>query len=80
MSEITERIMRGKYVSKQECFDNSEEIQRVFDAYGPAMDSFEPHERLMEKCTCSFDLNWNDRVVRQPAEGCPVHAEEDSEA
>lgn len=74
MSEITGRLMRGGYISKQECFDHAEEIERCMDAYGPAMRAMEEHDRLMQKCICDADVDG-----RIPVAGCPIHAAEDAE-
>lgn len=80
MSAISERIMRGGYVSKVECFEHAEEIGRVMDCYGVAMDAMEAHDRVMESCICDWDANWEGTgYVRTPNAGCPVHAEEDQD-
>lgn len=81
MSDISNRIMRGQYVSKAECFDHAEEIERTMDAYGPAMAAMEAHECLMRDCRCSWDIDWEGRGVNTPpAGGCPVHPVESEDA
>ena len=39
MSHISERLMRGDYISKAECMEHSEEITRTFDCYSRAMEA-----------------------------------------
>jgi len=83
MSQITDRLMRGECISKQECFDHSGEIERTMGCYGDAMRAMEEHERKMRDCTCEYDGDARDdgtpMVYRIPTAGCPVHAEEDEE-
>lgn len=83
MSEISERLMRGGCISKSECFEHADEIERVMAAYPKAMAAMEDHERLMAKCICEYDGDARDDgtpyVYRIPKAGCPVHAEEDAE-
>lgn len=83
MSDITERAMRGDYISKQECLEHAEELDRLQSCYGAAMDAMEEHERKMQKCICEYDGDARDDgtpyTYRIPVAGCPVHAEEDSE-
>lgn len=83
MSRISDRIMRGDYVSKEECMEHWEEIHRTLDAYPRAMTAMAEHERKMASCTCEYDGDARDDgtpyVYRVPKDGCPVHAEEDAE-
>ena len=83
MSEVTNRIMRGQYVSKAECFEHAEEIERAFDAYPKAMRAMEEHDRLMQACTCEWGGDARDDgtpyTYRIPVIGCPVHSEEDGD-
>ncbi len=77
---ISDKIMRGEYVSKAECFEHAEEVERTMAAYGPAMAAFEAYERKMRFCCCDYDIGWNGNGVRIPNPTCPVdHEEEDSD-
>lgn len=83
MSEISDRIIRGQYVSKAECFANAEEIERTLDAYPRAMAAMEAEERMMQDCICTIEGGHGadgSGVVRTPKAGCIVHAEEDQDA
>lgn len=77
MSDLADRIMRGEYVSRAECFEHAEEIERVMDAYPKAMAAMEEHERLMRDCTCGWDIDDEGRAVRTLLGGCKVHEEEE---
>jgi len=83
MSEISERIIRGHYVSKAECFEHAEEVERTMGCYGAAMQAMEEEHRRLQDCTCDWDGDARDDgtpiIYRIPAVGCPVHAEEDAE-
>ncbi len=79
MSVLSQRIMRGEYVSKAECFDHAEEVDRTMAAYAPAMAAFDEWTRRMEVCTCDYDIDWHDRSVRMPNPACPVEHEEDGD-
>ena len=44
---------------------------------GAVLDAMRAHERLMDNCTCAWDIDWEGRGVSQPpAGGCPNHLEE----
>lgn len=82
MSILTERLMRGEYISKAECFEHDEEITRTMDAYPRAMAAMEEHDRMMAACACEYDGGYGDdgsQGRRFPNQNCPVHAQEDSE-
>lgn len=83
MSDISERTMRGQYVSKAECFEHADEVERTMDAYPKAMAAMAEHERKMQACTCDYDGDARDDGTpfgyRIPKDVCPVHAEEDAE-
>ncbi len=83
MSEISDRIMRGQYVSKAECFEHAEEIERTMDAYPRAMAAMAEHERQMQSCECEYDGDARDDgtpiTYRIPNPLCPVHAQDDAE-
>lgn len=81
MSRISDMLMRGDYISKSECMDHADEIERAMSVYPKAMVAQGAHEVLMEKCTCEYDGDARDDgssyCYRIPKPGCPVHAEED---
>jgi len=52
MSHISERLMRGDYIGKAECFLHSEEIQRTMAAYPPAMAAMERAQALPPCVRC----------------------------
>ncbi len=79
MSLLSERIMRGEYVSKAECFEHAEDVERTMAAYGPAMAAMEDHERKMRACTCAWDIDWNGNGVRTANPSCPVDHEEEGD-
>ncbi len=82
MSILSEKIMRGEYVSKAECFEHAEEVERTMAAYGPAMAAMEAREELMRSCECEYDGGYGDdgsQVRRFPNPLCPVHAQDDAE-
>lgn len=82
MSEITERMMRGRYVSKQECMDHAGELERLFDAYPRAMAAMEQHEHEIKNCACEYDGGYGEdgsQVRRFPVRGCVVHSIDDIE-
>lgn len=80
MSQILERLARGDYISKRECFEHADEIARALDAYPRAMAAMEAHEALMAECVCDWDGDTEDGVTRcfntPPAGGCPAHPED----
>lgn len=82
MSQVSDRLMRGEYISKAECFEHAEEITRTMDAYPRAMAAMEEHERKMAICECEYDGGYGDdgtQVRRFPNPICPVHAQDDHE-
>jgi hypothetical protein len=83
MSDISERIMRGAYVSKSECFEHAEEIERTMSVYQKAMRAMAEHDENMQHCECEYDGDARDDgtpyVYRIPNPICPVHAQEDAE-
>ena len=77
MSEITDRLMRGDYISKAEWFEHADELNRTLGVYGAAMDAADRHEREMRRCTCAWDINdAGSGVNTPPLTGCPIHPEE----
>jgi len=60
MSEISERIMRGGYVSKGECFEHAEEIERTYNCYGAAMDAMEAAHKLPPCTRCEGEHGYAD--------------------
>jgi hypothetical protein len=77
MSEITERLMRGEYISKAECLEHADELDRAFSVYGSAMAAYDRHRALMDKCVCAWDIDDEGRGVNTPPPtGCPSHPEE----
>lgn len=85
MSNITDRLMRGEYISKAECMDpeNAERLDRAFQVYGAAMAAYDEHEARMSRCICDWDGDVDSdgtvRGYRSPVVGCPTHAGEDGE-
>lgn len=82
MSSITERLMKGEYISKAECFQYSESIDRAMAVYPQAMAAMERYERQMANCICEYDGDLVDGEMvgyRSPNPACPVHCEEDEE-
>lgn len=75
MSILSERLMRGEYISIAESFENWEDITRTMDAYPRAMAAMEEHERKMAACICNWDIDWNGNGVRQASPACPVDHE-----
>jgi hypothetical protein len=60
MSEITDRAMKGGYISKAECLEHSEELTRLYDAYGPAMAAMEKAEALPPCKVCEGEYGYAD--------------------
>lgn len=59
---ISTKIIRGEYISKQECFDNAEEVSRTLSNYGKAVKAMDENQ-----CICGWD--WE--RIHNP--DCPVH-------
>lgn len=82
MSAITERLMRGDNISKAECFEYADDLDRAMSVYPHAMAAMERYERQMEACICEYDGDLVDGEMvgyRAPNLACPVHREEDLE-
>lgn len=75
--------MHGEYISKAECFEHAEEIERTMDTYSHVMDAMEEYEHQMRTCTCGWDGDAHDDgmpyTYRIPNRDCSVHAQEDAE-
>lgn len=64
MSWISERIMRGDHVSKSECMEHSEEITRLFDCYGAAMDAYDKAQKLPPCTRCGGEYGYADETCK----------------
>ena len=77
---ITEKVMRDLYVSREECLNEWEAIDRLHNSYIAAAASFEAFIAEQSHCICDHDGGYGDdglQVKRFPVSGCPIHAEED---
>lgn len=60
MIHISERVMRGEFISRSECFEHADELDRVFAAYGPAMEAMEKARSLPPCARCSGENGYAD--------------------